>query len=870
MQRVRVILRQSGPSSYVRGPFELYHTFSVLPSTQKLPVRATPPIPAHVWRLLSAHTLTEAISMPQCLPGPFDITLASGLGLGRHCLPLLSALSSYRYREMTYRLSITERQIILNTFLQDLENHRNSVEANSRQLERLQKQYSIARLITTLQSPIFYLPFELLADIFSIAVEQLGVNPATLQGVSRTWRALAARLWGILYVGTWTETQPIKAVVERNPSSMTVVVDTKIDEALSVPLQEPYAALALARNSAPRWRSLTINSFPSILANNNTALAPRVPLDNLESLSVGTGCNSSQYIKELIEAIASSATPKLTSLKLAATTVLQHISQSQWVHIYSRLTVLEVDVIKFKEPVDLLRHCSCLKILKLSGVVSHQLSPDEELPILQTLRQLWLQRASIQWMVGRTFERLESFTLLSPVDTHVIDETSVICLPVCSSIALRSHMVRTLAIVNAPVVTKIDIECNQWSKSRANLELGRIWSQTRGQGMLQPRVLSLSILCGDKPLLEAIQQMVQLSELTLDLPHPGALGVNFFEAMSAVPTNAFTGRTGDEWTRWAEGATEWQAHICPSLVKLRLRYKRWLRIGEIDTVTPLLVGVAWSWGKLPSQRQFNLELGEGNPFQLVGMEYKDPAFMSLWGPHILRLGSQKMLYIGSITSTMNRFIGFTDEYSEFSFICLEQYYGSFFRRLRAFHHHLASRTQCPYDILPFFEHLEELHVSNLHFEPCPPTTGLPLCRTLRILHAYGTSLDWLDGRVFERVSECRIIVYGLEHVLKPSRIVMPACREMEFGGPKYLNVLSSFQLPTLDLLHLGLSRRNESDVDSWSAQDIALLIQSIRPRVLQICMDSRVESLIPTLQSNMGMQGVVVKICQVCPVVEGE
>jgi len=871
MQRIRVILHQSGPFPYIRGPYELYHTISVLPSTQQLLAGVTPPIPAHVWRLLSAHTLTEAISAPGCPSGPFDTTLASGLGLDRHCLPLLSALTSYKYREMTYRLSITKRQYILDTFLQDFENHRTSVK---RELECLEKQYNIARLITSLQSPISYLPFELLADIFTIAVEQLGVSPATLQRVCPPWRALAARLWGTLHMGTWTEIQPIKAILERNPSSMTVVVDTKIDEALSVSSQEPYAALALAWTSAPRWRSLTINSFPSdafILASNNTALAPRVPLENLESLSVGIGCDSSQYIKELIEAIAST-NPKLTSLTLAATSVLQHIGQSQLVHIYSRLTVLEVEIIKFREPVDLLRHCASLEILKLSGVVSHHLFPEEELPFLQTLRQLWLQRASIQWMVGRTFSRLQSCRLLNPVDSHIIDRGSVINLPVCSSIVLRSHAVRTLAIFDAPVVRKIKVECNQWSKARGNLELGRIWSRKMGHGMLQPRILSLTILCGDKPLLEAIQQMVLLRELNLDLPHPSALGVTFFETMRAVPTNAFTGRTRDEWTRWTEGTTEWQTRICPSLVKLQLRYKRWLRIGEVDIVTPLLVGVAWSWGQLPSQRQFNLELGKHNRLQLVEMEYNDPAFMHLWGPHVLRLASQEMLYIGSITSTINRFIGFTDAYSEFSFIYLEQYYSSFFRRLRAFYHHPASHTQCPYNVLPFFEHLEELRISNLHFEPCPPTTNLPLCRTLRRLHAYGTSLDWMDGRVFERLSECSIIMYDVERVHMPSGVVMPACREMEFDGPKYPNILASFRLPALDLLHLGLSRWNGSLVDPWSAQDILLLIQSIRPRVLQICMNYQGESLVPTLQSNIYMEGVVVKDCQICQVdmVEGD
>jgi hypothetical protein len=868
-QRVRIILKQSGPSPYFRGPYELYHTFTVLPPTQ-----ATPPIPAHVWRLLSVHALTEAIFMPGSLPGPFDHTLARGLGLDRHCLPLLSALSSHKYRQMTYRLSITKRQLILDIFHRDLKTHRTSVNGNSRKLECLQGQYNIAQLITTLQSPICYLPVELLDYIFSIAVERLGVNPTTLEGVSRTWRTGAARLWGVLHVCTWTETQPIKAVVERNPSSMTVVIDTAMDEALSVPSQEPYAALAFAWTSASRWRSLTINSFPSkasILGSNKAALVPRVPLENLQSLSMGIGCDSSQYVKELMEAIASSSTPKLTSLTLAAAAVLQHLNQSQWVHIYSRLTVLEVDIIKFEEPVDLLRHCACLKVLKLSGVVSHRLFSQEELPLLQTLRQLWLQRASIQWMVGRTFERLESCTLLSPVDIHVIDQANVIGLPVCSSILLRSHAVRILAIADAPAVDTIKIECNQWSKPRANLELRSIWSQIREPRMLQPRVLSLKIICGDQPLLEALQHMVLLRELILDLPHPSALGVNFFEAMCAVPTIAFTGKTREEWTRWAEDSTEWQPGVC-SLVKLQLQYRRWLRKDEIDTVTPLFVGVAWSWGKLPFlQRQFIVRLGEDNPLQLVGMAYCNTTFTCLWGHHTPHLDHHEMLYIGSITSAINRSIGFTSGYSEFPFSCLgRQYYSSFFRRLRAFHHHPTSLPQHSYNVLPFFEHLEELDVSNFHFEPCPPTTSLPLCRTLRVLLARGTSLDWLEKRIFERVNECRIAVYDHEDVPRLSRVEMLACRQMEFVGSKYLHILGSFHLPVLDLLHLGLSQRKGSLVESWPVQDIVLPIQSIRPRVLQICMDYRGESLVSTLQSNIGMEGVEVKSCQVCQVVDGE
>ena len=52
-----------------------------------------------------------------------------------------------------------------------------------------QEQYSIARLLTTLQPPIYYLPIELLSEIFLISVNQPGVNQTTLQRVCQTWRS---------------------------------------------------------------------------------------------------------------------------------------------------------------------------------------------------------------------------------------------------------------------------------------------------------------------------------------------------------------------------------------------------------------------------------------------------------------------------------------------------------------------------------------------------------------------------------------------------------------------------------------------------------------------------------------------------------
>jgi len=566
-----------------------------------------------------------------------------------------------------------------------------------------------------------------------------------------------------------------------------------------------------------------------------------------------------------MEAIASTATPKLTNLVLATTTVIQRLNPSQWVHIYSGLTVLEVDVIKLTEPVDLLRHCARLEELKLSGVVTHHL-PHDELPLLRTLRRLWLRRTSVQWMVGRTFKRLDSCTLLRLVDTRTIGQTSVIYLPLCTNIALQSHLIGVLAVFHAPVVNKIEIKCNQWTKVRTSLELGRVWSQRRNQGMLQPRILSLQMLCGDQALLKALDQMVTLEELNLDVPHPNALGRNFFESMCAAPKRAFTGKTNEEWTRWAADATKWQTQVCPSLIKLQLRYERWLRQGEMDVSTPLFVAVAWTRAKLPLPlQQFVLELGEDGPLQLTGMTYRDdPNFKRLWRDRVPD-NDQEVLYIGCITSVIHRSIGFTEETCAFPLRRLgQQYYSSIFRRLRAFHHHGLVYLQRPCNVLPFFEHLEVLDISRFHIEPCSLATNLPLCRTLRILHGCCISLDWMERRMFEQVTECKIRLDKNEHVSKLSRVEMPTCKKMEFIGSSYLKILGYFLLPSLDLLHLGLSRTEESSNDTLLIRDIGLLIQSIHPRVLQICIEDRNEGHGPSLWSEIGVDGVVVKNCRDC------
>ncbi len=217
-----------------------------------------------------------------------------------------------------------------------------------------------------------------------------------------------------------------------------------------------------------------------------------------------------------------------------------------------------------------------------------------------------------------------------------------------------------------------------------------------------------------------------------------------------------------------------------------------------------------------------------------------------------------MLYIGCLTRAINRSLGFVDRESALPFRELgRQYYSSFFRGLRAFHHHPILPPLSSDDIFPFFEQLEELDITNFDFKPCPPTVDLPLCRTLRILHINDTPLSWMDGRIFKRVVECRIVVCDDERIGKPSRVEMPACTRMEFSKRKYLKILASFHLPALDSLLLELSQEGRLPDTSSPVQDILLLIRTVRPRVLRMSMERRDENLVTTLQSEIGGEVVV-------------
>ena len=224
--------------------------------------------------------------------------------------------------------------------------------------------------------------------------------------------------------------------------------------------------------------------------------------------------------------------------------------------------------------------------------------------------------------------------------------------------------------------------------------------------------------------------------------------------------------------------------ICPCLVKLQVRYERWTRQSEVNMVTPFIIAVAWSRGKLPLPLQRFKLVRRGSGMDLEGIKGRlgtdsrvegPPNFYRTWRDTRAYGKVHEEMLVGSLTTAITRSIGFSNGTSAFPYEAAgDRYHSSFFHRLRAFHHHPHEPPLHSYDILLLFEHLEELDVSNFHFKSCPPAVRLPLCRTPRVLHIRDTPLDWMDGRIFKRVVECRIEVRNQKCEL--GRVRMPACR----------------------------------------------------------------------------------------------
>ena len=111
-------------------------------------------------------------------------------------------------------------------------------------------------------APVTRLPLELLQSILSTIIGDASNSPLVLMLVCKHWNTAVTGIWAPLKLGTRTPRHAVTRRLERNASSLDVVVDTEIGRGDFAPSEAAYEALFAAIEATSRWRSLVVQTFP--------------------------------------------------------------------------------------------------------------------------------------------------------------------------------------------------------------------------------------------------------------------------------------------------------------------------------------------------------------------------------------------------------------------------------------------------------------------------------------------------------------------------------------------------------------------------------------------------------------------------------
>ena len=453
-------------------------------------------------------------------------------------------------------------------------------------------------------SPIRRLPTELLAEIFTIAIESHGQNRFDMMRVCRSWRATVlgmARIWSQLAIRPLTSREQAEFVVERTRQ---VPLELTIDSESIYPpygaLREgetAYGGLAYAMKTMSRWRSLTINAFPSeedIVAatgEGTTDLISAHPLEKLETFKIADLCESNASLGQLLDHVATTSTPRLKHVELASPNVIWFLADQKYRAFFSHLTHFKVDLREVRDPADILPYFENLEVLEAYQLHLPMYPHDVDLPVVRTLRRMSIKMVSVQWMSGRTFPALEDCTIVWPHHPECLRLQGGVDLPVCTQFIYDDHLIEPISDFRLPKLDKMVVRNEAWDKPRGSKQLAALWGESAHTIWLRPRVLHLDTQCFDQHLINALKLHPDLEELVLGLARPDELGKKFFNTMTARRLKAMSSSSGPSSGSARSNGTSSSHLVAPLVPKLKVlgvRCHRWLKEKEKNVITPLL------------------------------------------------------------------------------------------------------------------------------------------------------------------------------------------------------------------------------------------------------------------------------------------
>jgi hypothetical protein len=442
-----------------------------------------------------------------------------------------------------------------------------------------------------LVSPACRLPPEILMDIFELAVKSNGHSALDMMHVCQYWRAIVSdlpRIWSELTIRPWTAREHIEFVVERSkktPLDVGISWNKRLGDDRGT-----YEGMHLAMQTMTRWRTLTLAGFPAQLDINivteGGVLMTALAMPQLQVLKITSDCKMSDPFALLLKTIATTSTHRLADVEITSPDTLLFFSNPAYRSFFSRLKRFKVDVRGMRDPVDILPSFESLEVLEAYGLRLPMYDDDIDLPMVRTLKRMYIKSASMEWMCARTFPALEGFTIIHP---HSACSQPRPLFPTCTRFTYDDRLIEEISEFRLPKLDRMVIRNEAWNKLGGSTQLASVWGELANPGWLRPRVLHLDIHCYDQELINALQLHPNLEELVLGLVRPSALGKKFFNSMVARRLKGTSSLLGPNSARLNGAFSNLLiAPLIPNLKIFGVRYRRWIRETEEVNITPLL------------------------------------------------------------------------------------------------------------------------------------------------------------------------------------------------------------------------------------------------------------------------------------------
>ena len=610
--------------------------------------------------------------------------------------------------------------------------------------------------------------------------------------VCRRWQAIILSTPGIhsqLRIRRATQKEAVQAFIQGRKTRLGVTLDMNDEgDGSDFNAKTFHASFMAAIQEASRWSSLSLISPPPHGEYMHMQILQ--PLTHLESLTLA--CGFGEFVEQLMIAISTNAPPNLTAMALADSAAVLYLAQPTFAPIYHSLRTLKIQLFgRMGSPVDILPHLHRLETLEACRLCLPSYSPDPSLPLIRTLRFLYLKSVSVQWMAGHVFPALEKCRIIFPHLADTIQATQPVTMPSCSFLLYHSNDLQPLTHFRLPSLDALDVKNAQWNVSRGNPQLEILCPifAARPQGLT---LLRLDVRCSERLLIHMLELAPALEELWLGLSHPNALSKTFFQAFIVREPIADC---------VSEPPSQTIAPLCPSLKSLHLHYRRWMRGPDKKSLIVAFSDIVGS--RQPETKpSFSLRLSFGETHEGPHWTISTPVKKI----HNLQ---DRDLILG--ISTPHSIIPISTLLPERGLVSLP------FKEAESLH--LFSGHSTSLAFLFIRDHME-LTVYDDDRPQLPSTLpcAFPLFDALRVLVMKCDNPSFLAGHIFPKLERCSLLREGrLKHSPSPcmlAEIGMPVCTKVDIDNPW---VLAAFKLPQIQELALDFSDPNCSVIWEYIA-----------------------------------------------------